>query len=249
MSPRVRPAALVACLALALTAGSAHARPLAADLASHLIGITTGFAGAEDVLFGTTDGAGDVIVVVRGPDRDIAVRRRRQVAGIWVNAKEEVFRGVPSFYKVFSSRPLAGIATPATLAEHQIGLDHLRLDPERGPLREEDLPFRAALVRTQQDARRFARDVGRVDFLGDRLFRATIDFPPDVPIGTYLVEVFLVRNKHIVDGRTTPLVVSKIGLDAAIYDFADRNAPAYGVVAVAAAMMAGWIASFAFRRN
>jgi uncharacterized protein (TIGR02186 family) len=234
-------------LAWFLAAGAARGEPLAADLTSHLIGITSGFTGTSVVLFGATDGPGDIVVVVRGPDRDIAVRRKRRVAGIWVNAKEEIFVGVPSFYGVASSRPLDQITTPSVLAFHQMGVENLRLQLWRGPLRPEDLAFRAALIETQQDEGLFGKAPGKVDFLGERLFRTTLDFPSNVPVGTYLVEVFLIRNKIVVSGQTTPLIISKIGIDAEIYDFADRRGPLYGIVAVAAAMVAGWLASLPFR--
>ncbi|MBV9523885.1 MAG: TIGR02186 family protein [Alphaproteobacteria bacterium] len=244
--------AIVGAIALLLAmagigAAPAAGEPLVADLTSHLIGITSGFTGASVVLFGATDGPGDVVVVVRGPERDITVRRKRRVAGIWVNAKEETFAAVPSFYTVASSRPLEAITTPTVLAFHQLGVDNLRLARAQGALREEDLPFRAALIEDEQRDNLFNKSVGKVDFLGDRLFRATIGFPSNVPTGTYLVQVFLIRNKGIVAGQTTPLVVSKIGLDAAVYDFADRGSALYGVVAVFTAMMAGWLASLPFR--
>ncbi len=224
-----------------------RAEPLVADLTSHLIGITGGFTGTSVVLFGATDGPGDIVVVVRGPERDIVVRRKRRVAGIWVNSKEEEFGDVPSFYSIASSRALDTVATPAVLAFQQLGLDNLRLSPKRGPMREEDVPFREALIRSQQRENLYGAGVGKVDFLGDRLFRTKLDFPSNVPIGTYLVDVFLVRNKAVVAGQTTPLVISKIGVDADIYDLADRQAAIYGVVAVITAMMAGWLGSIPFR--
>ena len=239
-------AALLLAALLALS-GAARAAPLVADLTSHLIGITSGFTGASVVLFGATDGPGDIIVVVRGPERDIVVRRKRQVAGIWVNAKGETFANVPSFYRVASSRPLDAIATPASLAFHQIGVENLHFMRRRGPVREEDLPFRAALIDEQKRVNLFADHIGKVDFLGDRLFRTTISFPANVPTGTYLVQVFLIRDKGIVAGQTTPLVVSKIGADAAIYDFAEHSSALYGIVAVLTAMVAGWLASLPFR--
>ena len=65
----------------------ARAEGVVADLSSHLIAITTGFTGASVVLFGATDGRGDVIVVVRGPEREMTVWRKSRVAGIWVNAE------------------------------------------------------------------------------------------------------------------------------------------------------------------
>ena len=68
-----------------------------------------------------------------------------------------------------------------------------------------------------------------------------------MPTGTYIVEVFLVRDRDVVSGQTTPLVVSKVGLDAAVYDFATRQSAAYGAIAVVTAVVAGWLASLPFR--
>ena len=240
-------ARILLSLLFMLAAGTARGEPLVADLTSHLIGITGAFAGTSVVLFGATDGPGDVIVVVRGPEHDVAVRRKRRVAGIWVNAKEEVFVGVPSFYSIASSRPLEDVTTPAVLSLHQIGLDHLRLKLERGGIREEDAPFREALIQTQQHDKVFSNAVGRVGFLGDRLFSTKLDFPSNVPTGQYSVEVLLIRDKAVVGGQTTPLNIEKIGVDAEIVDFADRRAALYGLVAVVTAMVAGWLASVPFR--
>lgn len=222
--------------------------PLVADLTSHLIAITTGFTGTNVVLFGATDGGGDVIVVVRGPERDAVVRRKSRIAGIWINAREVTFTGVPSYYAVFSSRPLDEIAPPATQALHQIGLASLRLGvAEKQRTASEIADFRAALIRERQSEALFADTVGRVNFLGDRLFRATIAFPANVPTGTYLVEILQIRDKAVVSGQTTPLVVSQVGIDAEVNDFASRWALLYGVVAVVGAAMAGWLASLPFR--
>src|SRR5579859_7212061 len=114
--------------ALAIGAAcAAHAEPLVADLTSHLVAITTGFTGTNVVLFGATEGMGDVIVVVRGPERDVVVRRKSRVAGIWLNTEKLTFTGTPSYYAVFSTKPPDEIAPPAIQALHQIGAANLRL--------------------------------------------------------------------------------------------------------------------------
>jgi uncharacterized protein (TIGR02186 family) len=81
------------------------------------------------------------------------------------------------------------------------------------------------------------------------LFRTTITFPANVPTGTYLVEILLVRDKDVVGGQTTPLIVSKVGVDAAVFDFARNRSLAYGAIAVIMAVMAGWLASLPFRHS
>ena len=231
-----------------LLAPPVRAEELVADLTNHLIAITTGFTGASVVLFGAIDGPGDVIAAVRGPDREITVRRKSRVAGIWANTKEVTFARVPSYYTVAASRPINEILSPATAAFYQLGVENLKLEAQSDtPSAILDL-FRSALERDQQNTGLFASRMGKIDFLGERLFRTTISFPKNVPTGTYLVEVFLVRDKDVVSGQTTPLVVSKVGLDAAVYEFSNRQPGFYGAIAVLTAMVAGWLASLPFRR-
>jgi uncharacterized protein (TIGR02186 family) len=240
---------LVVLALMSLSAAPAMAADeLIADLTSHFIAITTGFTGTEVVLFGATDGTGDVIAIVRGPEHDAVVRRKSRVAGLWINTRKMTFTGVPTFYAVYSSRPLDEIAPPQMQALHQIGLANLRLGAaEKNRSAEEITDFRAALIRERQREGVFGNSVGHIAFLGDRLFRATISFPANLPTGDYHVEIFLVRNKAVINGQTTPLNASQAGIDADVYEFANREALLYGIIAVAGAAMAGWLASLPFR--
>ncbi len=226
---------------------TAGAEGLVADLTNHLIAITTGFTGASVVLFGATDGPGDVIVAVRGPEREMTVRRKSRVAGIWVNTQQVTFGNLPSFYAVAASRPIADILSPAAAAFYRLGIANLKLAASTPTPPIVVDAFRAALERTQQEAGLYVERMGKVDFLGERLFRTTITFPANVPTGTYLVEVFLVRDKDVVSGQTTPLVVSKVGVDAAVFEFSTRQPGFYGAIAVLTAVVAGWLASLPFR--
>jgi len=238
--------AIVAALALAPRA--AHAQQIIADLSRHLVAITTGFAGAEVLLFGAVDGDGDVIVTVRGPETDLVVRQKSQVNGMWVNALSVTFAGVPGYYAVASTKPLEEILTNPVAEREQIGAQRLRLVPEANtPPDRADL-FRRALMRNMERAGLFQPRTAQVRFLGQRLFRADIQFPANVPIGRYTVNVYLVRGGQVVSAATTPLLVSKIGLSAEIFDFAQERGITYGLIAVAFAGLAGWAASRVFQR-
>jgi uncharacterized protein (TIGR02186 family) len=226
---------------------AARAEALVADLTSHLIAITTGFTGASVVLFGAIDSPGDVIVAVRGPEREMTVRRKSRVAGIWVNTQQVTFVNLPSFYAVAASRPIADILSPAAAAFYRLGIANLKLAASTPAPSVVVDAFRTALERTQQEAGLYVERMGKVDFLGERLFRTTITFPSNVPTGTYLVEVFLVRDRDIVSGQTTPLVVSRVGVDAAVFEFSTRQPGFYGAIAVLTAVVAGWLASLPFR--
>ena len=85
-------AALLWLVAACCSGGGAGARRCGAGRSQHhIIAIGGGFTGASVVLFGATDGPGDIIAVVRGPEREMTVWRKGKVAGIWVNAESVTF--------------------------------------------------------------------------------------------------------------------------------------------------------------
>ena len=235
------------CLALALAAGPARGDAVVADLSSHLIAITGGFSGTSVVLFGATDGPGDIIAVIRGPEREMTVWRKGKIAGLWVNAESMTYTNVPSFYAVAASRPLDEVLSPGVAALYRIGTANLRLQSKPPVTGERVQRFAKALVEEQQRAGLVGTETGKIAFLGERLFRASFAFPANVPTGSYLVEVFLAKDRDVVSGQTTPLRVEKVGIDAEVSDFARREAAAYGAIAVLTAVVAGWLASLPFR--
>jgi len=239
----------LAVLGFALLSAPAGADTVVADLSSHLIAITTGFTGATVVLFGAVDEPADVIAVVRGPDHDVTIWRKGKVLGIWANAEAVTFANMPSFYAVGASRPLESILSPSAAALYHIGLNNLKFTTKSDVAPDRLRLFIDGLVGVEQRAGVFSSTVGKIAFLGDRLFRTTITFPANVPTGTYLVEILLVRDKDVVGGQTTPLIVSKVGVDAAVFDFARNRSLAYGAIAVIMAVMAGWLASLPFRHS
>ena len=240
-------------------ARGAAAQDVVADLSHHLIAITTEFTGTAVTLFGTIEGEGDIAIIVRGPSEPVTVRQKDRVAGIWINSASVTFEQVPSYYSVAANQPLERIARPSVLSRHGIGLNYLRF-PVRGDLPRMMSPggeaedpeqvttmFREALIRNMQDDDLYIDDLGVVTFLGPTLFRATVEFPANVPTGQFTVSVYLFRDGDIVTAQTTPLVVSKIGLGAEVFDFSRRYAAAYGLVAIAVAVFFGWLASILFR--
>lgn len=237
---------LAASAWLAATAATSHAQTLTADLSSHVIGITTGFAGADLVLFGSADRPGDIAVVVRGPPTAMVVRRKKKVLGIWLNGRSTTFRDAPTFYEAAATRPLGEIATPDTLTRYGIGLDNIHLQP---PATNADLaPFRAALIANQLKADLYRTELAHVTFLGEHLFRADIGFPANVPTGDYTVEVVLLAGGQVVSAQTTPLIVSRIGFSNGVFAVAHHHAMLYGAGALAFAVAAGWAAGAIFRK-
>jgi uncharacterized protein (TIGR02186 family) len=265
--------ALIAMMSLGLfaaSAGGARAEAVIADLSKRLVAITTGFAGTDVLLFGAVEGKGEVVVVVKGPVGRLDVRRKARVAGIWINRDTVVFANVPSFYSVSASAPLAQVVPPALALRSSIGARYLDIavapgQPGAGTHCSAALgaekaktasaavkavaPFCEALIRNKMREGLYKPE-GRITFLpGRKLFRTTIHFPANVPVGTYSILVYVVRDGQIVGSQTHPLVINKTGVEAEVFDFAHRQSAFYGLIAVAVAAFAGWGAGLIFRRQ
>jgi uncharacterized protein (TIGR02186 family) len=224
------------------------AQSIVTDLSTREVAISTGFTGAELLLFGATEGYGDIVVTVEGPKRDEIIRRKERVAGIWVNGASVTFENAPAYYRTAASKPLNEIASPQVLEKLRIGSSRINLSTRSLSEAKAVRKFRDAFIRSKKRQALYSEDISDIKIMRGRLFRSTIPFPVNVPIGTYQVTVHLFKNGQLVSSEKTPLTVQKVGLEAKIYDFAHEHAAWYGMIAIAIALVAGWLAGVIFRR-
>lgn len=240
--------ALIIAVFLGGSGASMAAPALIADLSRDQINITTSFTGTRLLLFGATDGVGDVVVVVRGPDRREIVRQKERIVGIWVNRRSVAFDNVPGYYFQASTRNLQEITTEAVLRDLRIGPERVPLQAESGISQKDASTYRAALIRLKRAQKLYNAPAAPVRVVGGRLFRAELLFPANVPTGVYTAEIHLFRDGKQVSVATKELSVRKAGVEAAIYNFAHQNSASYGIVAVLVALFAGWLGGAIFRR-
>jgi uncharacterized protein (TIGR02186 family) len=234
-----------------------------ADVSTRSVEVTTDFTGHEILVFGAidnsqqpTDQAGyyDVVVVVEGTPVPVVVRRKSDVAGVWVNASSVIFASVPSYYATASTRPLEEIAGPQVLERHAIGFAHIKMTPAPGHQWSyndyEMAAFKAAVIRLKQEERLYvvqSRD--GVTFTGRSLFRATIPLPANVPVGPLVARTYLFRNGEVLSAHIARVTLERAGIERLLHSFAFRYPLTYGVVAVVLAALSGLLASAFFRRE
>ena len=232
-----------------------------ADVSARNVAVTSSFNGIEIVIFGAVDnsqqssaesGYYDVMIVVEGVPGRIVVRRKNNVAGLWLNTSSATFDVVPSYYAIASTRPIDEITTEEFRASHGVGFQHLRFTPAFGQtqaLSTEDLKeFREAIVRLKEKQGLYIQDNFRGAFIGKSLFRATIELPANVTVGPFETRVYLFREEKLLSQYTVRLNLEREGLERHLHRFAFGYPTLYGLMTVAIALAAGLIASTVFRR-
>ncbi len=222
--------------------------PLIADLSAYSIRIDSGFTGTRLLLFGARAEGGDVVVVIRGPDKAFDIRKKERVGGMWVNRQSVVLDKVPFFYAAASSKPLERIRSGGLFTGRNIGdegvLARAGMKARAGiDMRE----FMQAFLDQQRLRRLYAPDI-RLQFMGETLFKASIDFPDIIAEGKYTAETYLFSEGALIGMQAVPILVEKTGLDAFVHRAAHRAPLLYGLAAIAIAVGVGWAASRAFEK-
>jgi len=241
----------LALLLLLIASPAAAGENLVSGLSQDTIEIRSTYNGTDIVVFGAVErpqaaALPDIVVVVRGPETDMRVRRKDRIAGIWINRNREILHGMPGYYFAAANRPLAKIAPSAVLRQYALGLAALK--PRAASGGHDPRPFIQAVIRNQEKEGLYAEKDNGVQFLSGTLFRARVPLPASAPRGDYIAEVYLLRGGQVIDARSSKLTIAQTGMERRVFDFSRDDPLAYGLSTVLMAMALGWLSSLAFRR-
>lgn len=265
----------VSILALLGLPTSAGGERLTVNMTAHEIAITSNFTGATITLYGAIQKIAvptpiphpltleplsekhgpveDIVVVIKGPNEDVTVRRKDRVAGVWVNNRSMTFHDVPGFYFVASTNPLAQITDEDLRWRNEVGAEYLALstnpEEEAGFTEEERKTFHDALIRRKTASGLYGSDEAGVTLQDRTLFSMNLRIPANVPVGEYVAQILLLRDGKVVGSQPLKPRVEKSGMEEWIYTIAHSIPFVYGFFAVFLAGLAGWTASLIFRQK
>lgn len=248
----VRLLALLLCLAWPVFAEETVVTGVSTDK----IALNANFDGSELFVFGAirrdtpippNAGPLDVIITVKGPPRQISVRRKSRVIGIWVNTASLKVRQAPSFYAIASTRPVSELIDGTDRLRYGIGMEEAVRRVSGSDTIADTTPFTEAAVRLRMKNGSYAELDHGVILTEDTLFQTRIDMPANLVEGNYAAQFFLVRNGEILNAAETTILVEKTGIERWIYNLSKQQPLLYGVLSVLVAFAAGWLAAEAFR--
>lgn len=228
------------------------AETVVAGLSRDAINITANFEGSEILIFGAVSRDSpapevplEVIITVEGPSVPVAVRRKSRRLGIWVNTDGIEVDSAPSFYAVATTGLLDDVLTQVEDLRHRVSIPRAIRAVGLGVA--DGQAFTDALVRIRERADLYQLIEGGVTLRDQTLFDTSIQLPANLVEGDYRTRIFLTREGHVVDVFTQDIAVRKVGLERFIYNLAHDRPLLYGILSLAIAIAAGWLASAVFR--
>ncbi len=236
-----------------LLAAPVAAQEVVAGLSQNRISITADFDGSEILIFGAVkretaiDEANPlhVLITVEGPSEPLTVRRKSRRFGIWVNTDAVEVDGAPSFYAIATTAPWDEMITEVEDLRHHISTP--RAVRSVGAKIEGSENFTEALIRIRSSQDLYQTNYGDVRFNDQTLFSTSVRLPANLHEGDYRARFFLTRNGAVLDTFETEIAVQKVGLERFLFRLSRDNPLMYGLMSLAIAIAAGWLASAAFR--
>jgi len=222
---------------------------LTLDVSEPTLEITTGFTGDTLTIFGTVEPKGDIVIVVKGPQKETTIRRKIDVLGLWINAESVTFKSVPEYYNVASSRPMVDIASPEIRQQYRLGINSLTFNSVKEHNINKKDRFQEALIQNKQLTNLYSLTPDAIDFLNESLFKTRIYMPSSVPIGTYEIDAYLFKDGQLIDQASHPFFIKQVGLAAEVHNFAYGAPFWYGVSVILFALFSSFLAIALLRRE
>jgi len=216
-----------------------------ADISAHTLIKGVDFTGREISISGVSDSNSNLIAVIKGPDQDYNVWRKKKIGGIWSKHNPHLFKNIPSYFFVTSSYDVKK-SIPDMLA-YSLGVESHK--PFLPSIKKDNKSFYLELIKIKQKANLYPASISTIEKVGKQIFRFKAYIPCSASIGKYTVDIYKVNGNVIKDTIQLQFNIDNIGFDRAITVFSNRHPLEYGVLAVIIALITGSLVGFLFRKD
>ncbi|GGD99370.1 conserved hypothetical protein [Gemmobacter megaterium] len=239
---------------LVLVAWPVRAEQVVAGLSQNRVAITANYDGSEIVVFAAVsrdapppEGRLDVIVTIEGPVEPVVVWRKARRFGIWVNTEAVEIGSAPAFYAIATTGPLPEIVDDSYNQAYRIGVGQVLRGLDVAERMPDSDQFAEALVRLRRESGDYQVDAGSVRLDHQTLIRTDVRLPANLTEGRFRARIFLLREGRVIALEETAIYVQKEGIERFLHRLALDQPLIYGILSLAIAILAGWLASAAFQ--
>jgi len=134
------------------------------------------------------------------------------------------------------------------LNEYELGKNNIKFEIQDNLAPSKINEFRLKFTDLLEQKNLYSVSTKPIDFLDETLFKLIIDFPKNILLGTYVIEVYLINNGSILSFQSIPVYVNQVGVSAKISNFASEQSVLYGLIAVFLAIFVGFLTNYFFAR-
>ena len=220
------------------------------DISDDNIKIETNFNGKEVIIFGILNDDQDTILTIKGPEKNAVIQKKERILGFWFNTKQITYNQIPSIFFIASSNNIEDILPASTIIKEELSFNYLleNKTSQRNFISDVSLDtWKDNFVRIKKSKNLFKEY--NVENIDNKLFQTRIFFPAKSIPGEYKVNVYQIEDNLILNNKEKIITLKKSGIGSQIYNFAHKNAAAYGLFAIIFAVLSGFIAATLFRRS
>ena len=220
------------------------------DISENNIKIETNFIGKEVIIFGILNDAQETIMTIKGPEKNALIQKKERILGFWFNTKKITYNQIPSIFFIASSNEIEDILPTSTIIKEELSFDYLleNKTSQRNFISDISLDtWKSNFVRIKKNKNLFKEY--EIENIDNKLFQTRIFFPAKSIPGEYKVNVYQIKDNLILNNKEKVITLKKSGIGNQIYNFAHKNAAAYGLFAIIFAVLSGFLAATLFRRS
>ena len=220
------------------------------DISENNIKIETNFIGKEVIIFGILNDNQETIMTIKGPEKNALIQKKERILGFWFNTKKITYNQIPSIFFIASSNEIEDILPTSTIIKEELSFDYLLENKisQRNFISDISLDtWMSNFVRIKKNKNLFKEY--EIENIDNKLFQTRIFFPAKSIPGEYKVNVYQIKDNLILNKKEKVITLKKSGIGNQIYNFAHKNAAAYGLFAIIFAVLSGFLAATLFRRS
>jgi len=220
------------------------------DISENNIKIETNFIGKEVIIFGILNDDQETIMTIKGPEKNALIQKKERILGFWFNTKKITYNQIPSIFFIASSNKIEDILPTSTIIKEELSFDYLleNKTSQRNFISDISLDtWKSNFVRIKKNKNLFKEY--EIENIDNKLFQTRIFFPAKSIPGEYKVNVYQIKDNLILNKKEKVITLKKSGIGNQIYNFAHKNAAAYGLFAIIFAVLSGFLAATLFRRS
>ena len=219
------------------------------DISENNIKIETNFIGKEVIIFGILNDDQETIMTIKGPEKNALIQKKERILGFWFNTKKITYNQIPSIFFIASSNEIEDILPTSTIIKEELSFDYLleNKTSQRNFISDISLDtWKSNFVRIKKNKNLFKEY--EIENIDNKLFQTRIFFPAKSIPGEYKVNVYQIKDNLILNNKEKVITLKKSGIGNQIYNFAHKNAAAYGLFTIIFAVLSGLLAATLFRR-